>query len=61
MATKHLTITAKWLRHAAQSIETDANESLTAWILCGNHSAYCLAMPALQIAKHFLRRNGIEA
>jgi hypothetical protein len=41
MATKRLTVSAKWLEMAAAALEKDAKDSLAAWIVLGQAHRYC--------------------
>ena len=71
--TTKLTVNTKWLSLAADQIERDAKDSLTAWVLLGQSERYSAALSKAAVLRHatefknmgqrreYLRNNGVEA
>jgi hypothetical protein len=68
-----LTVNAKWLQDAAHSLETEARESLTVWVVLGQSHRYgenlgkaavlrrAAEMKSVSERREFLRNNGVQA
>jgi len=72
-AARKLTVSVEWLEMAAADLEITAENSLTAWIMCGMVHRYAenmgkaavlrraVAIKSIADRRSFLRRNGVEA
>jgi hypothetical protein len=68
-----LTVNAKWLQDAAHTLEMEARDSLTAWIVLGQSHRYgenlgkaavlrrAAEMKNIGERREFLRNNGVQA
>lgn len=73
MNDRTLTVSRKWLTHAAAQIETAAKESKIGWFICGKSSRYTEEMEKAAVLRRaaeiksvsrrreYLRNNGFEA
>ncbi len=73
MTKRKLTVSSTWLHSAAAKLESDAQESLPAWIILGQAGRYCEDMGKAAVLRRaaemknigqrreFLRNNGVAA